>query len=103
VRFLKYKNEVNKRFKVELEAELNRIRSFEIANIRMEEQEKSNLKLRDLEEELEINYRAKMEKLREREAEVIQRVTSKMKEVETYNYQARQRLLKDIETIKARE
>lgn len=34
---------------------------------------------------------------------MIQRVTNKMKEVETYNYQARQRLLKDIETIKARE
>jgi hypothetical protein len=36
-----------------------------------------------------------MEKLREREAEVIQRVTAKMKEIETYNYQARQRILKD--------
>lgn len=44
-----------------------------------------------------------MEKLREREAEVIQRVTSKMKEVESYNYQARQRILKDYETMKARE
>lgn len=36
-----------------------------------------------------------MEKLREREAEVIQRVTNKMKEIETYNYQARQRTLKE--------
>lgn len=44
-----------------------------------------------------------MEKLREREAEVIQRVTNKMKEIETYNYQARQRLLRDFETMKARE
>jgi hypothetical protein len=26
-----------------------------------------------------------------------------MKEVESYNYQARQRMLKDLETIKARE
>lgn len=41
--------------------------------------------------------------MREREAEVIQRVTSKMKEVESYNYQARQRILKDYETMKARE
>jgi hypothetical protein len=62
----------------------------------MEEQEKNKLKMKDLEEELELNYRAKMEKLREREAEVIQRVTNKMKEIETYNYQARQRLLKDF-------
>jgi hypothetical protein len=32
----------------------------------MEEQERGKLKLRELEEELEDNYRAKMEKLRER-------------------------------------
>ena len=44
-----------------------------------------------------------MEKLREREAEVIQRVTSKMKEIENYNYQARQRMLRDMENIRARE
>lgn len=44
-----------------------------------------------------------MEKLREREAEVIQRVTSKMKEIESYNYQARQRMLRDMENIRARE
>ena len=35
------------------------------------------------------------EMIREREAEVIQRVTNKMKEIETYNYQARQRTLKE--------
>lgn len=44
-----------------------------------------------------------MDKLRDREAEVIQRVANKMKEVETYNYQARQRMLRDLESIKARE
>ena len=58
---------------------MSRVRNFEVANIRMEEQEKNRVKLRELEEELETSYRAKMEKLREREAEVIQRVTTKMK------------------------
>ena len=102
-RFLKYKNELNKRCKAEVEAEVSRVRSFEIANIRMEEQERSRLKMRDIEEELENSYRAKLEKLREREAEVIQRVTAKMKEVETYSYQARQRVLKDMEVVRAKE
>jgi hypothetical protein len=37
--------------------------------------------MREFQEEIENNYRMKMEKLREREAEVIQRVTSKMKEI----------------------
>lgn len=44
-----------------------------------------------------------MEKLREREAEVIQRVTNKMKEIETYNYQARQRTLKEYQNLKIRQ
>lgn len=47
----------------------------------MEEKEKGKLKMKEFEEELEGNYRQKMEKLREREAEVIQRVTTKMKEI----------------------
>jgi outer membrane lipoprotein-sorting protein len=37
-----------------------------------------------------------MEKLREREADVVQRVTAKMKEVESYSYEARQRVLRDM-------
>lgn len=37
-----------------------------------------------------------MEKLREREAEVVQRVTNKMKDIEKYNYDARQRILRDM-------
>lgn len=81
LRFTKYKNELNKRYKEELESEIKRVREFEIANIRLEEQEKGKLKMREFQEEIENNYRMKMEKLREREAEVIQRVTSKMKEI----------------------
>ena len=58
--------------------------------------------MRDFEEELESSYRSKLEKLREREAEVIQRVTTKMKDIESYNYQARQRILRDMETVRSR-
>jgi hypothetical protein len=41
--------------------------------------------------------------LREREAEVMTRVATKMKEVESYNYQMRQNMLRDFEAIKAKE
>lgn len=50
VRFIKYKSELEKRCREELEQEVSRIRNFEIANIRMEEQQRSKLKLRELEE-----------------------------------------------------
>ena len=51
-RFLKYKNELNKRTKEELSAEIDRIRTYEIANIRMEEQEKNRIKMKEYQEEL---------------------------------------------------
>lgn len=44
-----------------------------------------------------------MEKLRDREAEVVQRVATKMKDIEKYNYDARQRILRDMEAVKAKE
>lgn len=47
VRFLKYKNEINKRYKEQLEAEINRIRNFQLANIRMDQQEKAKLKMKE--------------------------------------------------------
>ena len=46
LRFAKYKSDLNKRYKDELQEELNRIRNFQIANIRIEEQEKGKLKMR---------------------------------------------------------
>lgn len=54
------------------------------------------MKLKEYQEELDISYRNRMEKLRERETEVIQRVATKMKDVESYNYQARQKMLNDL-------
>ena len=44
-----------------------------------------------------------MQKLRERESEVVKRVAAKMKEVEKYNYDSRQRMIRDLENIKAKE
>ena len=37
--------------------------------------------MREYEEELDLSYKNKLDKLRDREAEVIQRVATKMKEV----------------------
>ena len=60
------------------------------------------MKIKEYQEELDVSYRGKMEKLREREAEVIKRVADKMKDVEKYNYDARQRILRDMEAVKAK-
>lgn len=44
-----------------------------------------------------------MEKMRERQAEVMQRVTNKMKDIEKYSYDVRQKVLRDMEAVKAKE
>lgn len=54
-------------------------------------------------EEIEKNYMDKLNKLREREKDTIEKCGQKMKEIETANHQNRQRILKDFELLRMRE
>lgn len=69
----------------------------------MEERDRYNLMVKEIKEEFELSYKDKMAKLRDREQEVIQRVTHKMKQIEDFNHQNRQKVLKDLEMIKQKE
>lgn len=52
---------------------------------------------------MDLKYKEKLAKLQQREQEVIERVTEKMKEVESFNHQQRQKILKDLEMIRLKE
>ncbi len=54
-------------------------------------------------EELEKNFTEKLQKLRDREKDTIEKCASKMKEIETANHEHRQKLLKDFEMLSLRE
>lgn len=89
--------------KAEMNAEIVRIREFEISTVRMEEQEKHRRSMSDYREELEKNYMDKLNKLRDRERDTLEKCTYKMKEIETVNHDHRQRILKDFELLRMRE
>ena len=59
--------------------------------------------MQEYREEVEKNYMDKLNKLRERERATLDKCSSKMKEVESYSHEHRQRLLKDFELLKLRE
>lgn len=54
-------------------------------------------------EELEKSYADKLNKLRDRERDTLDKCANKMKEIETVNHDHRQRILKDFELLRMRE
>ncbi|KRX11042.1 hypothetical protein PPERSA_05151 [Pseudocohnilembus persalinus] len=102
-RMERFKKEYETRMKADMQAEITRIRNFEISNIRLEENEKAANEMQEYREELEKKYQEKLQRLREREKETLDRCAQKMKDIESYNHDHRQKLIKDFEMLKLRE
>ncbi|CAD8051446.1 unnamed protein product [Paramecium sonneborni] len=102
-RIQKMKREYDQRLKTEIATETARIREFEVQHIRLEEADKYRQKLQDYREELEKNFQEKLNVLRERENDTLKMSAQKTKELESLNYQYRQKILKEHEMIKLKE
>jgi len=102
-KFTKFKKEYDQRMKAELASEITRIREFELANIRLDEAEKYRLKMEQYREELDRVYTDKLQKLREREKDTIERCKQQLKALEAASFDYRQRFLKDFEMNKMKE
>lgn len=68
------KRDFEARLKGEMNAEIVRIREFELSTIKMEEQEKHRKSMEEYRVEIEKSYRDKLNKLRERESTAIEKV-----------------------------
>lgn len=97
------KRDYEQRMKAELQAEVTRIREFECQSIRMEEVEKQRHRMAEYREELERNYQERLQKLRERERDIMDKATGKAKEIETLSYNYRQKVLKETEFFRMKE
>jgi len=102
-KFTKFKKEYDQRMKAELNSEITRIREFELANIRLDEAEKYRLKMEQYRDELDKVYTDKLQKLREREKDTIERCKQQLKALEAASYDYRQKFLKDFELNKMKE
>lgn len=91
-KLLKLKKDYDMRLKAELNAEITRVKEFEVSNMRLEEADKYRSKMQNYREELEKNYQDKLNKLRDRERDTLEKSGAKMKELEAMNYNYRQKI-----------
>lgn len=59
--------------------------------------------MQEYREELERNYQERLQKLRERERDVMEKAALKQKELEGLNYNYRQKIMKEQEILKMKE
>ena len=71
--------------------------------IRIEEAEKYKTRMEEYREELERLHQERLNKLRFREKETIDKCNERLRFIEAANHDHRQRLLKDFEMLKLRE
>jgi len=102
-RMLKYKREVDAKFKTDLASEIARMREIEMSAVRLEEASKYRVKMQEYRNELEQLHQDKLQKLKQREAEVTERCKIKERELENASFEHRQRVLKDMELISIKE
>lgn len=72
-------------------------------NVRLEERERYNMVSKEYKSEIDVQYKERLDKLRDREEEVMKRVTDKIKDLESHSFDQRQKTLKDMEYLKLKE
>ena len=102
-RMMKYKREVEAKYKADLEKEIARLRDFEVSKIKMEEAQKYREKLNKFSEEMETLHLQNVKELKSREHETVQRIKEKERQVEQAAYEHRQKVLKDEEMLRFKD
>ncbi|XP_018102517.1 oral-facial-digital syndrome 1 protein isoform X1 [Xenopus laevis] len=98
-----YRREMEEQLRTEMAQKLQHFKDVEIAKIKLDETEKSQREMSDFRRELEKTYQAKLEGLVSREKNAIERL-QRQQEIEAKEiYTQRQSLLKDIDSVRARE
>ena len=100
---MKYKREVEAKYKADLEKEIARLRDFEVSKIKMEEAQKYREKLNKFSEEMETLHLQNVKELKSREHETVQRIKEKERQVEQAAYEHRQKVLKDEEMLRFKD
>jgi len=76
-RMIQYKRECDDRVRAEVEAEVNRVRELEVAQVRMTEASNYRKQLNEYQSELETMHQEKIRELKQREQEVLLRCKDK--------------------------
>jgi oral-facial-digital syndrome 1 protein len=94
---------VDARMRADLADEIARMREVEISQVRIEEASKFRVKMQEYRNELEQVHQEKLSRLKQREAETIERCKLKEKEIENASFDHRQKVIKDMEILQIKE
>uniref|UniRef100_G1U995 Uncharacterized protein n=1 Tax=Oryctolagus cuniculus TaxID=9986 RepID=G1U995_RABIT len=98
-----YKRDLEEQLRAEMRQRLEYLRETEIARVKMEERRRREEALAELRGACARAWRAKAESLAAREKEAVERVR-RLQEIEARDvYTARQRLLRDMDALRAQE
>ncbi|BBN12808.1 oral-facial-digital syndrome 1 protein [Marchantia polymorpha subsp. ruderalis] len=101
-RFNAFRKEFETRVNSEVAFQVNRVREYETNALRMEEACRYRRQLSRDREELEELHKARLERIREREESLMERLLVKEKAIEASAYEQRQKLLADITNFRDR-
>ena len=102
-RMIKYKRECDERARKEIESEVARVRDIEISHVRLEEAASYRSKIAEFRNEIDSMHKEKIKELRVREAEILERCKIKEREIEAAAFEHRQKVLKDLETLRFKD
>ena len=91
------------KYKNDLEREIDRLRSYEVSQIRLDERQKYNMKVQSEREELERVHLEKKKELKQRENEMMERVKQREREMDRLAFEGRQKIEKEQELLQVRE
>jgi hypothetical protein len=102
-RMIKYRRECDQRAAEELKLEIERVRSMEVAQARLEESERYREEVVLAREKMERAFQDRVQRLREREEQIENALRERHREMEAHEFQRRQQLLGEIESLRLRE
>ena len=102
-RMEQYQRECDERARIEIAAEIERLRETEISHARSEERAHFAAELSTRLDELEKEHSDRLARQRRREQEVMTRLAEKERSLETESHAHRQRLLEDLERLSQKQ
>lgn len=102
-RMLAYQQECDERMRKDIDSRIRHFRESEAVKIRLDEQNKSRIAMDGVRKEMQIEYERRLLSASEREAEANRNYAEKERALETSQYEYRQRMEREIDTLRMRE
>lgn len=88
-RMLKFKRDLEQKYRDDLESEVRRLKEFEMSKMRIEEAQKYRQKIQEYRDELELLQQDKLRELKLRESEAWERIKNRERDIDKLSFEVR--------------